>query len=149
MALHTDAPRGIAAVFFDNRSRVAGEGGTASDDVAAGGYLCISAPAIDRHGNFQGFHPLISIERDDGGGHKIDQDGNFVVSPPGDWMVAKGGAVCVTAPSINGDGHFRGWHPLLECRQGAFMRHKIDRNGNFVSEEDSEPVSIADQEQRF
>ena len=120
MALHTDAPRGIAAVFFDNRyadvclsymsafygcllclpcivfcdnryadvrccraprwprdtsvaltalscetpllhslrcrvrhwsrSRVAGEGGTASDDVAAGGYLCISAPAIDRHG---------------------------------------------------------------------------------------------------
>ena len=63
--------------------------------------------------------------------------------------MAKGGAVCVTAPSINGDGHFRGWHPLLECRQGAFMRHKIDRNGNFVSEEDSEPVSIADQEQRF
>ena len=33
-----------------SRSRVAGEGGTASDDVAAGGYLCISAPAIDRHG---------------------------------------------------------------------------------------------------
>ena len=69
--LHTDAPRQVAAVFYNNRSAVdrpgmVGAHGCEGDDgasaVCVGGQAC-HKPSIDADGNFVAWHPLLPCSR--------------------------------------------------------------------------------------
>jgi len=78
--LHTDAPRAVADVFYNNRdaARASEEAGTFTS-------------AIDSQGNFRAWHPLLVMPvaaDSDTGGHVsdfaafIDANGNFARKPP-------------------------------------------------------------------
>jgi hypothetical protein len=83
IALHTDAPRAVADVFYNNRDTVR------ASEAAAG--TCTAA--IDAQGNFRAWHPLLlrpqtadgavrSKQEDSDFSPFIDVNGNFARKPP-------------------------------------------------------------------